>query len=180
MACSRSDAAVHTQPTGGRKPPELFQHKDMDAQHDLRQHALQLLSRREHSQVELRQKLGTENNAEALATLLDQLASDGLQSDERFAGILVRNRMSQGYGPLRIRQELRQKGIADEQIHRLLSADGIDWNHQARQVWQRRFRGRQERDSRQKAKQMRFLNQRGFSGEQIRYALSAQGEDEAG
>ena len=142
-------------------------------QQQIRQQALQLLSRREYSARELQQKLAGGHSAEDLGTVLQQLAEQGLQSDRRFAEVWVRHRRSQGFGPIRIQSELRQKGISPDQIQAAMEADGMDWFAHACDVWQRRFRGRRERDPRLKAKQIRFLQYRGFTGEQIRHALGS-------
>ncbi len=145
----------------------------MEIQSAIRQQAIQLLSRREYSRRELQQKLAGEHPADAVETVLDQLAAQGLQSDTRFAEVWTRYRMNQGYGPIRIQSELRQKGIAADIVQGLVSGDTIDWFARALSTWQRKFRGRRETDPRHKAKQIRFLQYRGFTGEQIRHALEA-------
>ena len=142
-------------------------------QQQIRQQALQLLSRREYSARELQQKLAGAHPAEELAAVLQQLAEQGLQSDQRFAEVWARHRRTQGFGPIRIQSELRQKGISPDQIQTTLEAEEMDWFAHASDVWQRRFRGRRERDPRLKAKQIRFLQYRGFTGEQIRHALDS-------
>ena len=73
--------------------------------------AIDLLSRREHSQLELRKKLVAKGFADdEVDELLLRLHEENLQSDERYAESYVRQRVDKGYGPIRIRQELRQKG----------------------------------------------------------------------
>lgn len=159
---------------GGLSPPHRFPLMTTESpQQQIRQQALQLLSRREYSARELQQKLAGGHAAEDLAAVLEQLAEQGLQSDRRFAEIWVRHRQAQGFGPIRIQSELRQKGISPDQIQAAMEADGMDWFAHAGDVWQRRFRGRRERDPRLKAKQIRFLQYRGFTGEQIRHALGS-------
>lgn len=145
----------------------------MDTLQLIRQQALQLLSRREYSQRELQQKLAADHPADAIETVLAQLVEQGLQSDTRFAEVWTRHRLNQGYGPIRIQTELRQKGVAADTIQAQLSADTIDWFARAQATWQRKFRGRREREPRLKAKQIRFLQYRGFTSEQIRHALDA-------
>lgn len=129
------------------------------------------MSRREHSLRELQQKLAGEHTEEDLAAVLTQLVDAGLQSDRRFADVWVRHRSQQGFGPIRIRGELRQKGIASDLIQAVLDEGEMDWFDQVRSVWQRKFRGKRESDARLRARQIRFLQYRGFSGDQIRHAL---------
>ncbi len=98
------------------------------------------------------------------------MAQAGWQSDERYAEMLARNRMEQGYGPLRIRMELETAGIDDARIAAALSALDVDWSARVLEVWRRRFKapGRSAKDWQQ---QYRFLAGRGFSAEQVRSAL---------
>lgn len=140
----------------------------------LRQSALVMLSRREYSRTELEQRLGRhEGAAPLLAELLERLREQGLQSDERFAESLLRSRISQGKGPLRIAQEWRHKGVAEAIQEALLSGCEQDWFALARSVRERRFGLDIPEDPRMQAKQWRFLVYRGFSQDQTRYALSA-------
>lgn len=143
----------------------------MESNQAVRQEAVSLLSRREYSARELQQKLEATHPAETVSGVIESLQSQGLQSDERFAQVWVRHRLLQGYGPLRIQAELRQKGVASELIQQCLEDDSIDWFEQARQAHQRKFGQRPGREPREKARQMRFLQYRGFSGDQIRHAL---------
>ena len=130
--------------------------------------AIGLLARRDHSRAELLRKLTLRGFAVAGAeALLDRLAAQRLQSDARFAESYARMRSDRGYGPQRIRAELRERGVAAELVERelagLASADTrID------DVWQRKFAGRLPGDYRERARQMRFLQQRGFSLSEIR------------
>ncbi len=136
----------------------------------IRQEAVTLLSRREYSARELQQKLAVSHPAETVGEVIESLQSQGLQSDQRFAQVWVRHRLLQGCGPLRVQAELRQKGIAGDLIQQCLADDSIDWFEQARQAFQRKF-GSRGKDAREKARQMRFLQYRGFTGDQIRHAL---------
>jgi regulatory protein len=140
--------------------------------HQLRQQALVMLSRREYSRAELAQRLGRHEGAgPLLATLLDRLQEQGLQSDLRFAENLLRSRISRGQGPVRIVQEMRLKGV-DEQIQEaLLDACEQDWFELARTVRARRFGLALPCNMRAQAKQWRFLTYRGFTQEQLRYAM---------
>jgi regulatory protein len=90
---------------------------------------MDLLARREHSRAELLEKLQRRfPGAEALfAELLDQLTDDGLLDDARFCEAYVRYRRSRGAGPLLIRQELRQKGVAAHSLQACLDTGAPEW-----------------------------------------------------
>jgi regulatory protein len=95
----------------------------------LRRAAMDLLARREHSRAELLDKLQHRfPDAEALfAEVLEQLTADGLLDDERFCEAYVRYRRSRGAGPLLIRQELRQKGVAASTLQAALDLSAPEW-----------------------------------------------------
>jgi len=126
--------------------------------------AVGLLARREHSRAELLQKLMARGfDITAVESLLDRLAAQRLQSDARFAEIYVRMRSGRGYGPQRIRAELRERGVAAELIdHELETLAGADVGR-IDDIWRRKFAGQLPQDFRERARQMRFLQQRGFS-----------------
>ena len=139
---------------------------------DIRARALNLLARREHSRLELARKLRQRGMAGAdLEQVLDELAAARLLSDTRFAEEYVRSRAGRGYGPVRIRAELRERGIDDAGIQAALAELGEDWCQQARAARQRRFGAEPPADLKERARQSRVLQQRGFSPEQIRQAL---------
>lgn len=139
---------------------------------DIRARALNLLARREHSRLELARKLRQRGMAGAdLEQVLDELAAARLLSDTRFAEEYARSRAGRGYGPVRIRAELRERGIDDAGIQTALAELGEDWCQQARAARQRRFGAEPPVDLKERARQSRFLQQRGFSPEQIRQAL---------
>jgi len=127
----------------------------------LRARALQYLARREYSRAELRGKLLPHvQEGEDLEALLDDLTSRGWLSDARAATQLLHAKRSR-FGMQRIAQELRQKGIAEELIGEALpSLKGSELDA-ARSVWQKKF-GALPQDAREKARQVRFLQSRGF------------------
>ena len=134
--------------------------------------ALRLLARREHSALELRHKLAARRfGDELIDPLLAELGERGLLSDRRFADAYVRARFERGFGPLRIQSELQERGVPADLTARTLAELGGDWVESA--TWQRdkRFGVAPPGDARERAKQMRFLQQRGFTGEQIRAVL---------
>lgn len=137
--------------------------------------ALGLLARREQSRRELRRKLdqGGYAGSEADAALT-RLANQHYQDDERFAGVLLRNRAAQGYGPLRIRMELKTHGLSDAAIRRLLDEAGVDWNASAAAQLRRHYGGRPATDRAEQGKRAQFLLRRGFAAATVRYATHAE------
>ena len=139
----------------------------------IRNTAMDLLTGREFSRAELAEKLNKRfDQHAAINDVLERLAEEGLQSDTRFAEAFVRSRLYRGHGLMRIRQDIRQKGIAEELITRTLDEADVDWKHLAREVAQRKFGQRKAADQREKAKRMRFLQYRGFNYDQIKFALA--------
>ena len=139
---------------------------------EVRAAALRLLARREHSIAGLRRKLCQRGwEAELVDPVLDALVAEGLLSDRRFAESFARARIGRGYGPLRIRAELAERGIDTALAEAALEAEAPDWRRLAREVRLRRFGPAAPADFREKARQMRFLQQRGFDHAQIRAAL---------
>lgn len=90
------------------------------------------------------------------------LAEEGLQSDSRYGEMLVRSRVNRGQGPLRIRADLRQRGLEGEAVQALLDDYDEHWPQLARQVIERRFGSDAAGDRREWARRARFLASRGF------------------
>ena len=126
----------------------------------LRQRALALLARREHSRAELRRKLAPHAPREELESLLDELSRRGWLSDARFAESLVRAKGAR-LGSLALAHTLRQRGVPEALVQSQLAALSASELERAREVWRRRF-GSPPRDARERARQMRFLQGRGF------------------
>ena len=104
--------------------------------------------------------------ADVVDAVLVDLAGDGLQSDARFAEVFLRSRAGKGYGVYRIRQELRQRGIGENE-----GPDwrDVDWDDLIWQVYTRKYRDETFPPSPQeRAARERFLMRRGFTGDQIR------------
>jgi regulatory protein len=139
---------------------------------DAKHSALALLTRREHSRIELTRKLQARGiEAEQARAAIESLSEDGWQSDKRFAESLARSRASGGYGPLRIRAELAQHKLPSELIESAITACEIDWNARAAELLARRFGRKPTRDRNEQAKRGQFLQRRGFDLEAIRTAL---------
>ncbi len=138
-----------------------------DAQNkDCQAAAIRLLSRREHSKKELRRKL-LERDFDSLTVdnTLISLKNENLQSDDRFAECYIRSKWNKGIGPVRLRRELCEHGIDDEIINHYLHDH--EWRQLAVAVRQKRFGVALPENFEARAKQMRFLQYRGFSTEQI-------------
>ena len=136
------------------------------------QRALGLLTRREHSRLELARKLqqrGVERDQAEAA--IGKLTEAGWQDDGRFAESLLRSRASSGYGPAYIRAELATHGLGSEVIAVVMEGFEGDWVENARDLLQRRhpqaLAG--DRDARRKAAD--FLLRRGFAMEHVRAAI---------
>lgn len=133
-----------------------------------------LLARREHSRAELIEKLDRSGYDPALIRReVDALAAERLQSDERFAEAFLRSRMERGEGPIRIRYELVRRGVDESLVDGCMGLVSDDWIPVAERVWRRRFDGHCPDDLKERARQYRFLTQRGFSSEQINSVWSA-------
>ena len=128
----------------------------------VRRVAMDLLARREHGRVELARKLRQRGAADELIdAALERLAEHGLLSETRYLHSFVASRGRGGHGPLRIREELAQRGLPREAIEQALNEAEIDWNEQLRAVWQRKF-GQLPVDAKSRAQQGRFLAYRGY------------------
>ena len=129
---------------------------------------MDLLALREHSAEELRRKLKERDfDEDAIAVTLRELQADGLQSDFRFTEAFVRQRFQVGMGPLKIRFELRQKGIDDAITETLLDPLSERWDDSMKKQRARRFGETLPEDNAARMKQARFLQNRGFSPESV-------------
>lgn len=150
---------------------------DALTEQELRQRAISLLARRDHARHELLRKLQHKVGEHPdLLAVLDWCEQQGYIDDRRFAGFFVRSRIERGQGPLRIRQELQQRGVASEFIEQTLEDADADWFALARDVRARRFRYYPV-DQKEKAKQLRFLQGRGFDAEQSFASLQQTEQD---
>lgn len=149
---------------------------DALADEELRRRALTLLARREHSRRELVDKLRARRDAREIdpariEAVVAELADAGLQSDARCAEMLVRSRIERGQGPLRVRADLRDAGIAAELAETLLEAEDDGWPDRLRALAERRFGPEPPEDVRAWGRRARFLASRGFPESMVRDVL---------
>lgn len=145
----------------------------MKRERSLRERALGFLARREHSRAELRRKLAPHAESPGeLDALLDDLERRQLLSESRFAEARA-HVMSRKFGAARIERDLRAKGVSDAEA--ALAARGARATEfeRALEVWRRKF-GRPAADLKERARQMRFLQGRGFGSEVIRRIIRSQ------
>lgn len=141
----------------------------------LKQRAVALLARREHSRAELARKLSVHGTQEEIDSVLNSLQDAKLLSDQRFAAMFVRSR-AERFGLGRLRQELRLRGVEAELAEQELAAEHLPGElERARGVWEKKF-GTLPADAREWARQARFLQGRGFGSEVIRQLLKQMDE----
>jgi len=138
---------------------------------------MDFLARREYGQRELVRKLSNKGFAMSAAEqAVDRLTDEGLQSDRRFAENFIQSRVHQGKGPVRIRVDLGQRGISEATVDDALEEAGVDWYALARAIRNKKFGPGQPADFKAKARQMRFLQYRGFEQSHIQAAVG--GDDD--
>ena len=133
---------------------------------------MDLLARREHSRLELERKLQAKGHAPVdIERVLHELSTEGLLSDERFTEAFISSRRQRGSGPIRIAMELQQRGVSEELIQCHLDEQDSQWLSVANKVREKRFGHRPPGDFKERARQMRFLQYRGFTMAQIQQAV---------
>ena len=133
---------------------------------------MNLLARREHSRQELERKLLAKGfPSELIDDALQGLQRERLLDDARFAEAYAQMRIGKGYGPMRIRGELRERGVDEALVTEQVSTQARDWGRCAREARIKRFGEAVPREARERARQMRFLQYRGFTMDHIKRAL---------
>ena len=136
---------------------------------DIRLAAMNLLARREHSVRELRDKLKRRfPDDEKIDAQIARLIEERLQCDVRFAQSYARQRISRGYGPLRLREELRERGVSDTDVAAAMDELQIEWCAVATDVLYKKFGALAAIDLKEKARRARFMQYRGFTVEHYR------------
>lgn len=145
-----------------------------------RRAAMNLLARREHGFHELLDKLAErlpEIEPEICHAAVSRLRDQGLQSDSRFVENFVRYRAARGVGPLKIKAELLPRRLDNALVRAALYNEAQDWDGRCREVLHKRFGSAPVTSAPERARQQRFLLQRGFTQDQIRHALRAHEDD---
>ena len=128
--------------------------------------ALKMLMRREHSKLELRQKLNLKDFDDAVIhDSISLLAEQKYQSDERFSEAFILMRFNQGKGPIKISMELKSRGISEFDLTL------FNWFELAKDVKYKKFGDSKFLDYKEKSKQKRFLQSRGFGFDEINQAF---------
>jgi regulatory protein len=136
--------------------------------------ALGLLARREHSRRELKTKLRQGGyEGEETSAAIDRLGEQRYQDDDRFGEVLLRSRIAQGYGPMRLRMELKTHGLSDARIRELLDAAEIDWDASASAQLRRRYGSAGTVDPAERGRRAQFLLRRGFAAATVRNVTRA-------
>ncbi len=141
-----------------------------ESEKTIKENCLVFLTRREHSQQELLDKLEIKGfNRGEIQEVVNDLAEQGWQSDCRFAESYARFRIKKGFGPIRISYELLQRGIENYDLESVVSNLANDcWTEIIEQVYQKKYSDDQILTYKEWHKRCRFLQQRGFSGEMIK------------
>jgi regulatory protein len=139
---------------------------------EARKKAMDYLARREYGQRELERKLVSAGfDQEVAVTAVSQLRTDGLQDDRRFAEAFARSRVNQGKGPVRILLDLGQRGVASQLVDEVLAEMSVDWFALAIEVRHKKFGSVLPTDFKDKTRQMRFLQYRGFEQSHIQATM---------
>lgn len=139
----------------------------LDTPAAVRRAAMDLLARREHGRVELARKLRQRGACpELIDPVLERLSTEGLLSEQRYIESFIRSRAQAGHGPLRIREELAQRGLPRDAIELALDESGFDWPTELQALWRRKF-GYPPGDARERGRQGRFLTYRGYPTDMV-------------
>ncbi len=138
---------------------------------------MRLLARREYSEQEIRRKLGDEYASTILAAVIERCRVLDWLNEARMMTVFIRSRANRGYGPIRVMQELRFKGLPAESIKLALEACEIDWFAIAKQQAERKVSEPATLDRAARGRLLAFLQRRGFTAEQARYALTPSDEE---
>lgn len=145
--------------------------KILDEPKAIRLKIMDFLSKREHSSKEIYQKMSRKvESKEMLLESIEELQRDGLLSDERFAESYFQSRKRRGFGPLRIKSELIQRGVKENLFYSLEKE--IDWSSNALDALKKKLNGKTPEETKEILKLKNFLNYRGFEFQDIDKAFS--------
>ena len=138
----------------------------------LRAKALAWLGRQEYFEVKFRNKLAQhEASPEHIELIVQEFIERNWLSEQRYCDGFVRGRINKGHGRIRINADARQKGLAQDCLSKALVENDIDWFEQAHTTYAKRFGDKPIADLKERAKRMRFMQYRGFTIEQVNYAI---------
>jgi regulatory protein len=165
----------------GRKALDAEKAADPKSAHAF---AIAYLARRDFSASDLRRKLKDRGFTEsAIDSVIAELEASNVVNDERYGENVVAYRARRGQGPARIRQELKRSGLASEAIQTTMDKakdDGPDFVSLARAARARKFGPEPPKDWKERSRQARFLQYRGFSTDHIRAVLEGSFDEESG
>jgi regulatory protein len=134
---------------------------------------MRLLARREHSRRELLDKLALRGfERSEVEPVIADMAEQNWQNDERFAECYIRQRIANGYGPMRIAYELQQRGITGVDLNLQAEEQVGGWQNLALDVYLGKYDDEKSLAANEWLKRSRFLQQRGFSGEMIKRVMA--------
>lgn len=135
---------------------------------------IRLLSMREHSQRELADKLCAKTTqGDIVYAVIDDLIEKNYQSDQRFTESFVRSRINRGAGPVKIKSELKGKGIENNLVDEFVDLDSAVWLENAERQYSKKYGVGPVMDYSAWTKRARFLQSRGFSMEHIKLTIPA-------
>lgn len=122
-----------------------------------------MLSRREHSAFEIRDKLAKRDFADdEISKAIEELIAGGWLSDERYTEAYIRMRQIKGFGPIRIAIELHERGVKESIVETYLHAGDEIWSQTVGEQYRKKYKNKAIEDYNDKAKRIRFLQYRGF------------------
>lgn len=144
---------------------------------ELYQHAVSLLSRKDYSNNGMRRALHhLSDDGMTVEEVIVRLGDNNYLNDQRMAENMVSRLLRKQYGPLRIRLELRQKGIEQDVADKAISDSGVDWFQMASDSRRKKFGDERPADVNEKIRQMRYLQSRGFTMDMINEAMTSQAD----
>ena len=144
-----------------------------DTKIEIRRVAINHLSRRDYTKHELLVRLNQRfESPEEVEEVVENLSLEGLQSDGRFAESFIRYRIQKGFGPIRIRKELQERGVEEKLLSASLEVFEVDWEKNALEVLDKKFGKAICEDFQEIAKRARFMEHRGFSLEHCQKRLN--------
>lgn len=135
--------------------------------------ALASLVMREHSVKELHDKLTRkEYEQDSIEIVIEECLNDNYLNDQRFAGIFWRSRSRKGFGPKKILMELKLKGINSQMAHDTSFQDELDFEDVIKSIYEKKYKGTEIKDFKDKLKRQNYLYQRGFDMDLIKTVIS--------